>query len=260
VDRQSARSSTASDEHGKLLTISLCPGLEWIAPNEQEACWQYDEIFFQGCYDQIRIPPDGLVVDVGANTGLFTFFVKTRMPSASVVAIEPMPDAVRALTMNIRRHDLGSVTVHQCALGSRRERDVRFTYYPAIPGNSTRYPEDKELQKEVLKRSVPAEDVDAEHRGYPVLAPVERTSLFLAGHRTIDVLKVDVEGAELDVLHGIDDAHWPLLDQIVLEVQDLRGRLRAVCDMLARHGLEAQVRPSPLIPVDIRTFVVYATR
>ena len=35
----------------------------------------------------------------------------------------------------------------------------------------------------------------------------------------IDLLKVDVEGAEMDVLAGIDDCHWPLVQQLCMEVE-----------------------------------------
>ncbi|HEY6791234.1 MAG TPA: hypothetical protein VI365_28385 [Trebonia sp.] len=45
------------------------------------------------------------------------------------------------LRQNIRLHQLDGVTVHEVALGSRPEHDVPFSYFPAIPGSSTRYPE-----------------------------------------------------------------------------------------------------------------------
>jgi FkbM family methyltransferase len=243
---------------GQLLKVALKPDLEWLAPNEQEARWQYAEIFDEGCYDAVEIPEFATVVDIGANTGLFTLFIKARSPSASIIAVEPMPEALRALRQNIDLHNLSGVAIHDCALGAVRESAVPFTYYPAIPGNSTRYPEDKQLQKDVLKRTVLAEDVEAEHEGYPVLVSVETTSAILPVDRRIDLIKVDVEGAELDVLRGIADSQWPLIDQFILEVQDLRGRLRTICQMLHDRGFRTTTRPSPLIPPDIRTFIVDA--
>jgi acyl carrier protein len=55
----------------------------------------------------------------------------------------------------------------------------------------------------------------------------------------IDLLKIDVEKAEADVLAGIDPATWERIDQVVLEVHDLHGRLRAVLDQLAARGFDA---------------------
>ena len=48
----------------------------------------------------------------------------------------------------------------------------------------------------------------------------------------VDLLKIDVERAELDVLLGIQHADWELISQIVLEVHDLEGRLAQVSCIL----------------------------
>ncbi|MGD0607607.1 MAG: phosphopantetheine-binding protein [Streptosporangiaceae bacterium] len=45
-----------------------------------------------------------------------------------------------------------------------------------------------------------------------------------------------MEKAEADVLAGIDQATWAIIDQIVLEVHDLGGRLRIVTDQLTAAG------------------------
>jgi hypothetical protein len=39
------------------------------------------------------------------------------------------------------------------------------------------------------------------------------------------------------VLLGIEDAHWPRIGQVVVEVHDIEGRLERVLDLLTRHGL-----------------------
>ena len=54
----------------------------------------------------------------------------------------------------------------------------------------------------------------------------------------IDALKVDVEGAELDVLEGISYAHWGCVRQVALEGHDQDGRLDRVKALLSRHGFD----------------------
>lgn len=44
--------------------------------------------------------------------------------------------------------------------------------------------------------------------------------------RQIDILKVDCEGAELEVLKGMTRSTWTMVDQIVAEVADVDGRLQ----------------------------------
>ncbi|MFJ2211768.1 FkbM family methyltransferase [Streptomyces sp. NPDC101062] len=244
-----------------LRRVELETGVWFWAPHEAEARWQYEEMFQEGCYHDVELRPGALVLDVGANIGLFTYFVRRVCPTARVRAFEPMPHPRAALRRNLDLHDLGDgVTVEECALGARREASVPFVYYPRAPGNSTRYPEQKELQIEVLSREGPPDYVRAHYSGIDVPVRVERLSSFLTLGERVALLKIDVEGAELDVLKGIDAGHWPLIDQVMLEVQDVEGRLDQVRALLAAHGLTAAVRPAPLIPADIRTYVVHAVR
>ena len=48
----------------------------------------------------------------------------------------------------------------------------------------------------------------------------------------IDLLKIDVERAELDVLSGISKTDWRLISQVVLEVHDVQGRLERILQLL----------------------------
>lgn len=52
----------------------------------------------------------------------------------------------------------------------------------------------------------------------------------------MDLLKVDVERAELDVLRGISDGDWPKIRQLVMEVHDVNGALSAVRELLSIKG------------------------
>jgi FkbM family methyltransferase len=240
--------------------VDLGDSLSVFASSALEARYQHREIFGEACYGEITLPPGALVIDVGANIGLFILFLKRGHPDAAVLAFEPVPESVQALRKNIELHHLSDVSVHTVALGSRRETDAPFTHYPALPGNSTRHPHDKQLQQTVLARTHPARWVARLHQDRAITVAVERLSTYLDDDRAVDLLKVDVEGAELDVLQGIDARHWPLIREVVMEVQDLDGRLAAVCDLLARHGLQPAARPAPLLDPDVRTHVVRAVR
>ena len=53
----------------------------------------------------------------------------------------------------------------------------------------------------------------------------------------IDLLKIDVEGHELEVLRGLGPDSWPLVQQIVLETHDRDGRQTAIEALLTTNGL-----------------------
>ncbi|WP_049571306.1 FkbM family methyltransferase [Streptomyces sp. SBT349] len=240
--------------------LDLDGGLQCFAQSPDEARFQHKEIFELGCYNKIDLPPRPFVIDAGANIGLFSLFVKRKWPDAEILAFEPIPESLDVLRENILMHGLKDVTVKECALGSERAPDVPFTYYPVIPGNSTRYPAEKELQKSVLTPIEGLSVTERKHTGYEVTASVERLSSFLVDRTRVDLLEVDVEGAELDVLLGIDSGDWPKIGQVILEVQDIDGRLDRIRDLLHRQGLPSTVELSPLIPPEILTYVVHAAR
>ena len=72
-----------------------------------------------------------------------------------------------------------------------------------------------------------------------------RTDGVLGGNQQIALLKVDVEGAELQVLLGIDEADWARLEQVVVEVHDRDGKLEAVAELLRFRGFAVKVERGP---------------
>ena len=54
--------------------------------------------------------------------------------------------------------------------------------------------------------------------------------------RDIDMVKVDVEGAEWLVLQGIDDGTWARIRQLVVEVHNIDGRVNKVAQLLRDKG------------------------
>lgn len=61
--------------------------------------------------------------------------------------------------------------------------------------------------------------------------------------KRIDLLKVDVEGAELQVLDGLSAADWARIDQVAMEVESLAHK-DEVSARLAAHGLRAVFAPA----------------
>jgi len=57
-----------------------------------------------------------------------------------------------------------------------------------------------------------------------------------SGVDAVDLVKIDVEGAEESVVAGIADADWPRLRQFVIEVHDVDGRLERMASTLERRG------------------------
>jgi FkbM family methyltransferase len=240
--------------------IELEPGLQVYAASTLEAHFMHTEIFEEGCYDIGPLPSRPLVADVGANIGLFSVYVKRRCPGAEILAFEPVPSTADVLRQNIGLHELDGVTVHEVALGSRPEDNVEFTYFPSAPASSTRYPEQTGPAQAAVGRSYTPRVAARLYRPSSITVHVRTLSDYLAKDRAVDLLKIDAEGAELEVLQGISPEQWPLIQLAILEVHDYDGRLAAVCDLLTEHGMEPSVVSAPLFEEQVRACAVRAIR
>ena len=133
---------------------------------------------------RLAIPAAGTVVDVGANVGYNTVFASRCVgPAGRVVALEPAADNVRMLRANIAANALDNVEVHEVAAGRGREVRDLFLRGETSGVNS--------LFEESVYATVTA------------VAKVTVAPLDEVVDGPADVVKIDVEGAELDVLGGM---------------------------------------------------------
>jgi hypothetical protein len=113
-----------------------------------------------------------------------------------------------------------------------------------------RYPRDKEIGAQSSIDMIGKEAHERAMEARTVTADVRRLSDVLAAKGpsgAIDLVKIDVEGAELDVLYGIDSSDWARISQFVIEVQDLDGRLEGT--QLQQHDFDITVEPGGTIRV-----------
>jgi FkbM family methyltransferase len=250
--------------------VQVAEGVSFFVPQAEGALFSevdfiYNEIFEERTYLKhgIVLSDDSLVVDAGANVGLFTVFVKQEFPGARVLAVEPIPPIHQALRGNLESRGITGVETLHTALGRQAESGVHFTFYPSLPGNSTRYPEQKKVGQELTVQAIGQDAVDRIMQGVDVEVEVDRLSAVLrewAPDAPVDLLKIDVEGAELEVLEGLDAEDWPRVKQVIIEVQDLDGRLDKVVATLDEQGFHVIVEAAANLPEQFRYFMVYATR
>jgi FkbM family methyltransferase len=130
------------------------------------------------------VAPGDRVVDVGAHIGLNTLYMAARVGSSGhVTAIEPAPDNLAVLRRNVAANHLQNVSLEAAAAGRAHERRDFFLRGSVSAVNSL-FPESfyAEVSEVARIRVAPLDDlVDAAPR----------------------LVKIDVEGAELDVMAGM---------------------------------------------------------
>jgi FkbM family methyltransferase len=134
--------------------------------------------------EELMMPPllghTPFLVDVGANIGQWTASVKLFLPDAQILAVEPDPQSFDQLKSNVS--NLSGVECINCAAGS--EPGYAPLYRQPLSTMSTLQPSSGDTLDDVLEVLIqPLDDL-------------------LQDHDNIDLLKIDVEGSELDVLRG----------------------------------------------------------
>jgi len=124
-------------------------------------------------------------IDVGANIGITTCWLAQR--SRTVYGFEPVHDNINYLRRNIQLNNIKNINVVPCVVGKSSGEVELFT-----------------------RDSFGHHGIRRKHVGKTVESarcPIVRLDEFLASNdiASVSLLKIDVEGAEIDVLIGIEN-------------------------------------------------------
>jgi FkbM family methyltransferase len=77
----------------------------------------------------------------------------------------------------------------------------------------------------------------------------------------VDLLKIDVEGPELEVLQGLGPRTWPLVRQVVMETHNRDGRQSVIEDLCRANGLtDIRARVQTSVDNGLKTILLLASR
>lgn len=129
------------------------------------------------------------VIDVGANKGQFAVFAVHRWPYARLICFEPLPGPRATLARATR----GLADIHGCALGSGA-------------GEATMHVASREDSSSLLPLGARQKAIFGMQESGVLQVPVRRLDACLPGPlRRPVLLKIDVQGYELEVLKGAND-------------------------------------------------------
>ncbi|HME74088.1 MAG TPA: FkbM family methyltransferase [Mycobacterium sp.] len=168
----------------------------------------YEQVFFDGEYDfSVKAPPK-VVVDAGANIGLASIYFTNRYPQARIFAIEPEQSNFELLKANVAPYP--NIVPIQAALWHRNE-EINLV----DPGlGKWGFMTDTKESSEGLGATcqvVQAMTVDKIMADY--------------GLPRIDILKIDIEGAEREVFS--DTSAW--IDKVDSVIIELHERMKVGC-------------------------------
>lgn len=168
----------------------------------------YNEIFKEKVYDIKFRSLEPIILDCGSNIGLSIIFIKQRYPKAIIYGFEPDLSVFDLLTDNINSFSFSDVKLYNSAVWST-EGFIEFNPEGSLAGSL------------VSKNSLDFES-------YKVKTISLRTYL---ENSKIDFLKLDIEGAEYEVLNSISDLLFNV-EYLFVEYHSLYNKEQRLDDIL----------------------------
>lgn len=195
------------------MTLRLRNGFQVTIPNADGARYPIYEIFADDAYGMETltrgVDPEAAVLDIGGQVGCFALALARELPRAAVHVYEASPTSASYAQRNVDDNSLSDrVTVHAAALAGEAGEFSLIDNGNASVLNGITAPGGREVV-------VPAVTFD------------EAVARVRATGRQVQVVKMDVEGAEYDVVLASSPDSWSDVRTVALEYHPVAG-----------HGLE----------------------
>ena len=149
-----------------------------------------------------------LIIDCGANIGLSIIYFKTLFSNAKIIAFEPDPQVYNVLNKNIESFDLEDIELHNKALWTH-EGEINFYSEGADAGRIE-------------------ENIDSSKKN--ISLKCTKLSRFI--NEEVDFLKIDIEGAEFNVLNECQEK-LILVKNLFIEYHSMTNQRQNLADLLS---------------------------
>ena len=167
-------------------------GFTLVLPDVPSFIWQFYEIFYKKSYLFRPNNPTPVIYDCGANVGTSCLFFNREFNNAVIHAFEPDPAVFEALKQNLKQNKVENVQLYNVAVW--KENDIlEFRSDGADAGSVSTSTHKQSIKVKALR----LRDL------------IEREVV-------IDMLKMDIEGAEYEVIDDIISSPVPIT-QVLIE-------------------------------------------
>lgn len=168
------------------------------------------QVFFCKEYDFDIEPPPAVIVDAGANIGIAAVYFANKYPGAKIFAIEPEAGNFRLLQQNAQPYS--NITLIHAALWSKEcMLEIKNAYAFEREAAYMTQEIDHGMANECLRGNVQALHMAGVLNQYNI--------------DYVDLLKIDIEGAEKEVFENVPE--W--LSQVGVIVIELHDRIKPGC-------------------------------
>jgi len=164
-------------------------GLTFTYPNEREFRMLYEEIFKKHVYyhelDGVIAPK---ILDIGAHVGLASLYFKQLFPTARITAFEPEPTLFECLVKNVEQNKIQDTQLIDKAVWSS-DMEIQL------------HVDDEEENNWLSTSSLLSGAWTRKQKTAPITVQAISLKPYLG--ETVDIMKMDVEGAETEIIKDI---------------------------------------------------------
>lgn len=177
----------------------------------------YEEIFKRENYKVDFPTSEPFIIDCGSNIGLSIIYFKSKFPKSTIIGFEPDPKIFNVLKKNVSGFE--KVTLHNKAV-SKEKGKLSFVSEGGFSGRLN----------------------DEADSGNVIVVEAEPLTYYI--DRKIDLLKIDIEGAEYEVLQEIQPK-LQMVDKIFIEYHSIYGKsqnLDLILAILKQEGYRVHIK------------------
>lgn len=206
-----------------------------------EEAWMINENFNQNLYcpKNFKIKKEDLIIDIGANMGIFSFYAAKKAKKGKIFSFEPISRNFRIFKKNIKFNKFKNINAFK--LGVSGKNCKRKIFINQTKSMNSFFEVSPDIVKEVKINCVSLEDIFSDNK-------IQKCNF----------LKIDCEGAEYEILFEAPKKVLDRIDKISMEyhILDSKRNDKALIDFFKKNGFKIKGHKK----ISDRTGMIYAYR
>jgi FkbM family methyltransferase len=171
----------------------------WCRSGKSSDPYVFRQIFVIREYSPIKLDQPQLIIDCGANVGYSSAYFLETFPSAFVVSVEPDPGNVKLLRKNLLRF-------------KDRAEIIEGGIWSSVGSLVTVFGEFADGREWATKVRTPESSESGNTPAFDI------PSIIPARFNRVDLLKIDIEGSEVELFRNNAERWLPMVDNIAIEL------------------------------------------
>lgn len=220
-------------------------GKSWFGLDPLTVNYVFKEVFLNEEYRIENLPKNPLIFDCGSNIGTSILYFKKIFPEAKIIGFEANPTVYNLLEQNIKCQQLSNVEIFPSAL---YDKETELTFYTGSNNQN--------LMGSLFKRRGGAQEIKVK---------TQLLSQFLMAYDKVDVVKIDVEGAEWNVIADLITSNslgkvQNFLIEYHLNMPGEQGNLSQFLKIFDDNGYKYSIKGKYGIPGEFQDLFLHAIK